>query len=94
MRRAIEEEVKNPEHGGISILIIMTHGTSNDLIWGSDKKYLQLAEIYDLLSATNAPKLKGVPKWVVISACRGGEDTIIYLLAVLIIGVSVNFINR
>ena len=85
MREAIKDEIEADGHGGIFMLIIMTHGTRNDLIWGSDKKYLQLAEIYDLLSAKNAPMLEGVPKWVVISACRGGEDTIIYLLAVLII---------
>ena len=94
MREAIKDEIEAERHGGIFMLIIMTHGTRNNLIWGSDNDYLQLAEIYDLLSATNAPNLKGVPKWVVISACRGGEDTIIYLLAALIICVSVNCINR
>ena len=53
----------------------MSHGT-NEIIYGSDERAVNLSDIYDLISAHRFPAMAGKPKWVILQACSGGNLTI------------------
>lgn len=55
------------------VLCIMSHGTENDDISGTDGKPVKLTEVYDLLSATKFPAMAGKPKMVILQACSGSK---------------------
>ena len=74
MMSEIQQETQNPDHEdyGMFILVIMTHGTANDCIYGTDSSTIKLSDVYELLSAKNFPQMSGKPKLVIIQACSGG----------------------
>ena len=55
---------------GMFVLVISTHGSEGHII-GSDGKYIQLVDIYNLLSARNFPAMRGKPKLIILQACSG-----------------------
>ena len=72
---AISDETQKSDHKdyGMFVLVIMSHGDTNDRIFGADGKTIQLAEVLDLLSPLNFPTMAGKPKLVVIQACSGSK---------------------
>ena len=75
MLSVIRAETQNPDHKdyGMFILVIMSHGTTQDRIVGTDGKCVTLADVLDLLSPLNFPAMAGKPKFIVVQACRGSK---------------------
>lgn len=75
---AIHEETQRLDNDGESIykrlgmfiLMISSHGAKG-CITGSDNIQVELTDIYDLLSPTNFPAMRGKPKVIIIQACAG-----------------------
>ena len=53
-------------------LVIISHGTDNEIVYGSDGGIVQLSRIYDLLSNENFPLMSGKRKWAIAQSCYGG----------------------
>ena len=75
----IHLETQHPDHSdyGMFILVIMSHGTSDGSIYGTDGRTIKLVEILDLLSSD---KMAGKPKLVIIEACGGGNMSQVAIL--------------
>lgn len=75
MLEIIRTVVGSPDHKdyGMFVLVIMSHGTENGKIYGTDLSCITSEEIEDALSHTNFPAMKGKPKLIIIQACRGGQ---------------------
>ena len=56
------------------VLVIMSHGTRGDKIFGADSQPVDLMDIKDLLSPKKFPAMKGKPKLLIIQACSGGKS--------------------
>ncbi|CAI2351470.1 unnamed protein product [Caenorhabditis sp. 36 PRJEB53466] len=67
---AVRDFAKCEMHGDSAILVILSHGEENVII-GVDDTSVNVQEIYDLLNASNAPRLANKPKLVFVQACRG-----------------------
>jgi len=80
MLSAINTEVKNLDHEdyGCHMLVIMSHGSENNLIHGTDMKTVKLTTVLDLLTPLNFPGMSGKPKMVVLEVCSGGYHHIIF----------------
>jgi len=80
MLTAIKTEVENPDHEdyGCHMLVIMSHGSENNLIHGTDMKPIKLTTVFDLLTPLNFPGMAGKPKMVVLEVCSGGYHHIIF----------------
>lgn len=74
MFEAIRAETQKPEHDlyNMFVLSIMSHGTENDCVFGTDGKLVKLTDLYDLLSTPKFPHMAGKPKLVIVQACSGG----------------------
>lgn len=74
MMDIIREETKRPEHKrlGMFAVVLMAHGYSGDVVFGSDEKPVYLADVRRILSAANFSAMAGKPKLMVILACSGG----------------------
>ena len=59
---------------GVFVLVLTSHGDEGCII-GSDRVYIRLTDIYDLLSPRNFPAMRGRPKIVIIQACAGCKFT-------------------
>ena len=72
---ALRDETRNPAHKdfGMFVLVVMSHGSDNDCIYGVDGSVIKLTEVYDLLSSTNFPMMADKPKLVIVQACSGGK---------------------
>lgn len=57
---------------GAFVLVISSHGGRGSIV-GVDRKHIDLADIFNLLSPKNFPAMTGKPKVVIIQACAGGE---------------------
>ena len=55
------------------VLILMSHGGEDNLIYDSSNQSVSLVKIQDMLSPKNFPAMKGKPKLMVIQACSGGK---------------------
>lgn len=73
MLNVIKEETKHGEHKGYGafVLVIMTHGTEND-VYGKDGLPIKHSDIFDLMSPYKFPALAGRPKILIFQACSGG----------------------
>ena len=57
------------------LLFIMTHGSADDMLYGSDGELVSLKELAEIFEAANCPALKDKPKILILHYCRGkGED--------------------
>jgi len=74
MLEDIERETQHPNYEtlGVSVLVIMTHGTENQ-VYGKDGRPVQLTDIYDLISPYRFKSMAGKPKIVIFQSCAGGE---------------------
>lgn len=54
------------------MLVLMSHGTSGDIILGSDGAPVYLAEVRDYLSPVHFRAMAGKPKFMIVQACSGG----------------------
>jgi len=72
---AVESEVRDERHKnfGCHVLVIMSHGSKDNYIYGTDGRKVSLIDIYDLLTPLNFPGMVGKPKVVIVQACSGGE---------------------
>ena len=72
---AIAEETKAEKHENLDmfVLVIMSHGTDGEVIFGSDCQPVKLVKIRYLLSPHKFPAMKGKPKLMIIQACSGSE---------------------
>lgn len=71
----LQEEARDVQfhrHADCFILIILTHGTQN-AIYGSDGKTVDIKDIKDMFNARNFPCMENKPKLFFIQACRGEE---------------------
>lgn len=57
---------------GAFVLVLASHGDEGCII-GSDRVFIRLTDIYDLLCSRNFPVMKGRPKIIIIQACAGSE---------------------
>ena len=57
---------------GVFLIVLTSHGDEGCII-GSDRLYIRLTDIYDLLSPRNFPVMRGRPKIIIIQACAGGK---------------------
>ncbi|XP_067935149.1 caspase-2-like [Watersipora subatra] len=75
MKSVIHEETRNEDHDdyGIFILVIMSHGSENDRISGTDGHDIKLSDVHDLLSAGNFSRMRGRPKFIITQACSGSR---------------------
>lgn len=73
----IENETQQQDYEGLgaSALVIMTHGTK-DQIYGKDGRPIELSDIFDLMSPYNFQYMAGKPKIIIIQACAGGKKCI------------------
>ena len=55
------------------VLVLMSHGGRDNLIYDSNNRPVSLVSIQDLLSPENFPSMKGKPKLMIIQACSGGK---------------------
>ncbi len=53
------------------VLIIMSHGDKNDVIYGADKRKARMEDIMSEFMATKCPTLENKPKLFFVQACRG-----------------------
>ena len=58
---------------GMFVLVLMSHGGRDNLIYDSNNQPVSLVSIQDLLSPENFPSMKGKPKLMIIQACSGGK---------------------
>ena len=58
------------------VMIVMSHGSNRDVIYGVDGRYVTLEAIMSEFQATNCPSLDGKPKVFIIQACRGSNDNL------------------
>ena len=56
------------------LLFIMTHGSTGDMLYGSDGKLVSLKELAAIFEATNCPALKDKPKIFILHYCRGTAE--------------------
>ena len=56
------------------LLFIMTHGSSGDMLYGSDGELISLKELTAIFEATNCPALKNKPKIFILHYCRGQAE--------------------
>lgn len=54
------------------VLVVTTHGDEG-CVMGSDRKYISIPDLLQLLSPKNFPAMKGKPKIVIIQACGGSK---------------------
>ncbi|XP_067936783.1 caspase-3-like [Watersipora subatra] len=75
MKSVIREETRNEDHDdyGMFILAIMSHGSENDRISGTDGLDIKLSDVHDLLSAGKFSRMRGRPKFIIIQACSGNR---------------------
>ena len=74
------EQIKNEtseicddhEKYGIFVLVLMSHGEVDDVIYGVDGNYFKLEDVYELLAPTSFPEMMDKPKLVIVQACGGG----------------------
>ena len=71
----IKKETKRPRHYflGMFVLVLMSHGGRDNLIYDSNNQPVSLVNIQDMLSPKNFPAMKGKPKLMIIQACSGGK---------------------
>ena len=55
------------------VLVLMSHGGRDNLIYDSNNQPVSLVNIQDMLSPKNFPAMKGKPKLMIIQACSGGK---------------------
>ena len=55
------------------VLILMSHGGEDNLIYDSSNQSVSLVNIQDMLSPKSFPAMKGKPKLMIIQACSGGK---------------------
>ena len=55
------------------VLVLMSHGGRDNLIYDSNNQPVFLVKIQDMLSPKNFPAMKGKPKLMIIQACSGGK---------------------
>ena len=55
------------------VLVLMSHGGKDNLIYDSNNQPVSLVNIQDMLSPKNFPAMKGKPKLMIIQACSGGK---------------------
>ena len=53
------------------LVFIMTHGNTNDRLYGSDGKLIFLKTLTEMFESHKCSRLKGKPKIFIIHACRG-----------------------
>jgi len=72
----VESEVRYDGHDnfGCHVLVIMSHGSKDNYIYGTDLRKVSLIDVYDLLTPLNFRGMTGKPKVVIIQACSGGEN--------------------
>jgi len=73
MLAVVEKETKGSEYEalGVSALVIMSHGTKNQL-YGTDNCPVQLTDLLSLISSNAFQVMANKPKIVVIRADRRG----------------------
>ena len=55
------------------VLILMSHGGEDNLIYDSSNQSVSLVKIQDMLSPKSFPAMKSKPKLVIVQACSGGK---------------------
>lgn len=55
------------------LVFIMTHGTNDDMLYGSDQKLISVKQLAEIFESNKCPLLKDKPKIFVIHACRGSD---------------------
>ena len=70
------EEISKRNHSKFDSFVccLLTHGTDNDALYGSDGQELHLRKVRTLFYGKNAVTLFGKPKIFFIQACRGGME--------------------
>ena len=55
------------------VLVIMSHGAEDDVIYGTDGNSIKLADVYELIAPTSFPAMMDKVKLVIVQACGGGR---------------------
>ncbi|XP_071504969.1 caspase-3-like [Diadema antillarum] len=55
------------------VLVLMSHGDTEGVIYGTDEQPVKVKEITDVFSGRKCPKLNGKPKMFFFQACRGDQ---------------------
>lgn len=76
MESVLEKEkssISEGKNNGL-LVFIMTHGTTDDCLYGSDGNLISWKELIKIFESDNCPLLKGKPKIFIIHACRGERE--------------------
>ena len=79
MESVLEEaksSISEGKNNGL-LVFIMTHGTTDDWLYGSDGKSISWKKLVEIFESDKCPLLEGKPKIFIIHACRGeGEEPV------------------
>lgn len=64
------------KHVDSAVVIILSHGKSGDLIYGTDAETVSMERILKCFNNENCPALLNRPKMFFVQACRGGKHLI------------------
>ena len=53
------------------LVFIMTHGSDNDMLYGSDGETIPLKQLVEIFESDKCKELENKPKIFIIHACRG-----------------------
>ena len=56
------------------LVFIMTHGTNEDMLYGSDEKHVLLEKLVECFEADHCPHLKDKPEIFILHYCRGENE--------------------
>ncbi len=70
----IVESYSKVKHRGVFVLAVLSHG-GDGVVYGTDKQPVEIAAFEKMFSSQNCPTLTGVPKIILIDACRGTTKT-------------------
>ena len=62
---------RNHKNHDAFVLIVMSHGGDNDIIYGVDNRAVRVEDLISELTQSNCPDLRDKPKLVFIQTCRG-----------------------
>ena len=78
----LDGEIANPEYTqreySMFILIVLTHGDTGGVLYNPDSSITHLNDIYRKLSPDKFKHFEGKPKLVIVQACSGTGDIIMF----------------
>lgn len=74
MKNVLSSVVSPHSNDSALLVFIMTHGSTGDMLYGSDGELVSLKELAEIFDAKNCPALKDKPKIFILQFCRGEEE--------------------